>query len=67
MAKPTKENKFTILGEEFSIEHYPVLYQWLQTNPDTLEERLKNLADKVYDGDIGSAAQAFESDLEHGG
>src|SRR3989344_3302350 len=65
--KSSGPKAFTILGKEFAVEHYPVLYRWAQSNPDTLEERLKDLADKVYGGNIGSAAQALESDLEHGG
>ena len=65
MPKSTKEEKFTVLGEEFSVEHYPVLYRWAKSNPQTLEERLKDLADKLYAGNVGSAAQALESDLEH--
>lgn len=66
MEKSNKEKTFSVLGEEFSVKHYPVLYRWAERNLDTLEERLQNLADVIYSGDVVSAAQALESDLEHG-
>ena len=62
-----KENKkiFTILGEEFQIKHFPVLYKWHKTNPETLEERLGDLAKKLYQGEVGMAGAMLESDLQH--
>ncbi|OGL81175.1 hypothetical protein A3B21_02705 [Candidatus Uhrbacteria bacterium RIFCSPLOWO2_01_FULL_47_24] len=60
-----KNQSFQVLGKELSVKHYPVLYRWSKNNPETLNERLKELAEKLYEGNIGSAAQALESDLEH--
>ncbi|OGL65353.1 hypothetical protein A3H11_01100 [Candidatus Uhrbacteria bacterium RIFCSPLOWO2_12_FULL_47_10] len=61
-----KNQSFQVLGEELSREQYPVLYRWSKSNPETLNERLKELAEKLYEGgSVGSAAQALESDLEY--
>ena len=60
-----KKKEFVVLGVSLSQEHFPVLYRWAESNPETLNERLQDLANKVYEGNVSSAAQALESDLEH--
>ncbi len=55
-----------ILGEEINQENFPILYKWAQEHPETLEQQLKSVADKWHNGNITSAMQALESDLEHG-
>lgn len=60
-----KQTKTIILGEEMSPEHYPVLIRMAQDNLPRVEQMVQNLADTVYEGNVGSAMQALESDLEH--
>jgi hypothetical protein len=47
-------------------ENYPKLYSWYKSNPESLKERLVNIAEKWHDNNITSAAQSLESDMEHG-
>lgn len=55
-----------VLGVQIDNKNFPKLYQWAKENPETLEEQLKSIANAWHEGDIGSAMQALESDLEHG-
>ena len=54
---------FEVLGEKFSVEHFPILYDMYQTSKPNLERQLKSIADVCHEGSISSAAVAFESDL----
>ncbi|HEY4499081.1 MAG TPA: hypothetical protein VJH94_03400 [Candidatus Paceibacterota bacterium] len=60
------EDTFIVLGETFSVEHFPNLFQMYQTSPENLERQLQGIADAWHEGKIVSAAVAFESDLAHG-
>ena len=60
------ENTFTVLGETFSVEHFPHLYEMYKTSSDNLARQLQGVADAWHNGSIVSAAQALESDLSHG-
>ncbi len=60
-----QKKELVVAGKKLDPKNYPVLYRWAERNPETLTERLQDLADKVYSGDIVSAAQMLESDLEH--
>ena len=55
-----------VLGEKLDPLYYPKLYQWAKENPETLKTQLKSIANAWHEGNIRSAIQAFESDLEHG-
>lgn len=61
-----KNEQFELLGEIFDIEHFPHLYQMVQTSRENAERQLKSIADVAHEGSVVSAAQAFESDLGHG-
>ena len=63
-----KNNKpiIEMLGESLDYQNFPKLYQWANENPETLETQLKSIANAWHEGDIRSAMQALESDLEHG-
>lgn len=61
-----QNGEFELLGETFGIEHFPHLYQMVQTSRENAERQLKSIADAWHEGSIVSAAQAFESDLAHG-
>lgn len=65
MAKPIKQKKFVVAGLKLDRKNFPVFYQSAKKNQPLLEEKLKKLANEVYQGNVGSAAQALESDLEH--
>lgn len=56
---------FTVLSEMFEIRHYPKLYGMYQRSPENLARQLQGIADAWHNGNIGSAAAAFESDLQH--
>lgn len=60
------EETFTVLGETFQAKHFPRLYGMYKASPANLEHQLKGVADSWHEGDISSAAIAFESDLQHG-
>ena len=60
------EKTFTVLGETFSVQHFPHLYEMYKTSPENLERQLQGIADTWHEGKIVSAAVAFESDLAHG-
>lgn len=60
------QRSVAILGEEINAGNMPKLYKWAKTNPETLEQQLKSIADKWHNGSIATAMQALESDLEHG-
>ena len=60
-----KSETITFLGVRMSEEDFPVLYKWAKSNPATLEEQLKSIAEKWHEGDIISAAQALESDSKY--
>lgn len=64
--KNSTEREFQILGEMFPKEHYPILLRWSEKNQQTLEDTVKSVAEKWHNGDIVSACQALESDLQHG-
>ena len=55
-----------ISDKKLDPKYFPVLYKWVKENPETLESQLKSIADKWHEGNILSAMQALESDLEHG-
>lgn len=55
-----------ILGEDIDQVNFPILYKWAKENPETLESQLKSIAKAWHEGNIRSAMQALESDLEHG-
>jgi hypothetical protein len=63
--KMRSEDAFHKLIKSLSKPDYPKLISWYKRNPHTLKETLESLADKYYEGDITSAAQILESDLEH--
>lgn len=60
------EKYFKIMGEIFQKEEFPILLRWSEKNPQTLEDAVRNVAEKWHNGDIASACQALESDLQHG-
>lgn len=60
------EKYFKIMGETFQKEEFPILLRWSEKNPQTLEDRVRSVAEKWHNGDIASACQALESDLQHG-
>lgn len=60
------DDRILILGEIIDKENFPKLYNWVKTNPKTLESQLKSIAKAWHEGSIISAMQALESDLEHG-
>ena len=64
-SKETAE-EFLILGEKFPTGEYPMLYRRSQMNKEWLEEQIQSVADAWHEGDIVSACQALESDLQHG-
>lgn len=61
----TKAKPIIFLGEKLDPKHYPILYKWAKTNPETLKRQLLSLA-RLPGGSIRSAMQNLESDLEHG-
>ena len=61
-----KEKPIKVFNEEINPDNMPKLYLWAKTNPKILEGQLKSVADKWHEGNISSAMQALESDLEHG-
>ena len=61
--KQAKE--IVVSGATLTQKSYPVLFKWAQRNPDTLAERLENMA-KTFESNTQSVAQSLESDLEHG-
>lgn len=60
-----QKKEFDPLGLKLDQKNFPVLYRSWKHDPVWLEKRLRALADAVYQGDVASAAQALESDLEH--
>ena len=68
--KETQGNQyrhFKICGEWFSSAYFPNLAQMEATSSNNAENQLKSIANAWHDGDISSAAIAFESDLQHDG
>ncbi len=62
----SKQNqKLIILGEELDPKYFPKLSRWALTNPSTLEDQLKSIAEKWHEGNIVAAILALESDLSH--
>lgn len=66
MKNNSKKGNFKVLGEDFSAEHFPILYRMYQANRENLEGQLQSVADAWHEGNIASAAMALESDLAHG-
>jgi len=69
MESYTRENnnqEISVLGVGLEKKYFPKLYQWAMSNPATLEDTLQSVADKWHNGNLTSAAQALESDLQHG-
>lgn len=60
------DNKVLILRETIDKKNFPILYKWAQEHPDTLEAQVKSIAKAWHEGNIMSALQALESDMEHG-
>jgi hypothetical protein len=61
-----KENgSFKVLGEYFKIKHFPNMYDMYRTSWENLENQLGSIAKAWHEGDLNSAAIAFESDLAH--
>lgn len=54
-----------IFDMELDEENFPVLRKWALKNPETLEKQVKSIANAWHEGNVISAMQAFESDLEH--
>lgn len=65
MKTPDIKGTFEILGEVFEIKYFPDLYAMFKANKTNLEEQLRSIADAWHEGNIGSAAIALESDLNH--
>lgn len=51
-------------GVHLTKKHYPVLYDWAQTHPETLARILRESAKKMRVAP-STVAQSLESDLEH--
>lgn len=58
-----KDKPIIILGEEIRKEYLPKLYEWAKSNPATLAEQLKSVADAWHKGNIGMAMVSLETDL----
>lgn len=58
-------NTFQIAGENFETKDFPNLYEMYKISPQNAEDQLRSIADAWHEGNIVSAAQAFESDLAH--
>jgi len=67
MKNEKKTEYFELCGEKFSVECFPKLYERFLTGKFGVEQWLKSLADKIYEGNVVTAAQMLESDLEHDG
>lgn len=59
------EDSVIIAGVKIDKEHFPILYDWAKTHPETLEKQLKGLAVATKSDDLQSVAIIFENDLEH--
>jgi hypothetical protein len=59
----TSGKAFELCGESFQIQNFPNLYDMYLNNKGWAEEQLKSIADAWHEGDVVSAAQALESDL----
>ncbi len=55
-----------ILEKKLDPLYFPVLYKWAQEHPETLKSRVRSIAKAWHEGNITSALQAMESDLQHG-
>lgn len=60
------KEKVKLCGEEISKKHFPILYQRAVNNKEGTEEMVKSVAKAWHDGNVVSAMQALESDLQHG-
>jgi len=56
---------FPILGYEFQVYHYPVLFSKYVHDPSWTAEQVQRTADLWHEGSVVSAMQALESDLQH--
>jgi len=56
---------FICNGKIFKKEHFPVLYDYASKNPDAFLAEMNSVASAWHEGNITSAAQAMESDLQH--
>lgn len=63
--KRERKKVINVLGEIVDPDNQPKLYRWAKENPETLEKKLKSLANALH-GSIGATIIALESDLEHG-
>lgn len=61
----SKNGNLIILGEELDEKDFPNLCKWAKTNPDTLIEQIKSIAQKWHEGSYSSAIIALEVDLSH--
>ena len=57
--------KLKILGVELDEKNFPVLFKWAKNHPDTFKQQVQAVAEAWHEGDIMSACQALESDMEH--
>ena len=65
MKKNLENEIIEILGVKLDKENFPVLYEWAKSNPETLAEQAKSIADAWHDGNIGMAMVCLESDLKY--
>ena len=57
--------KATILGEEITSEHYPIMVEKAKADIVATEQMVKSVAEAWHEGSVVSALQALESDLQH--
>lgn len=66
MTNDNTNETFELCGETFQIEYYPKIYAMVCADKFSAGEQLRSIADAWHEGSITSAAQAIESDLQHG-
>lgn len=54
-----------LLGHKISQETHPKLYRRALINKPWLEEQILSIAEKWQDGDVATAINVFEIDLQH--
>ena len=63
----SNEKNPVVLGEELDQENFPVLRRAALHDLPHLESQVRSVANAWHEGDVVSALQALESDLEHNG
>lgn len=58
--------KIQILGQEISKEEFPMLSAMIEKDKEHAERTINSVAKAWHGGNVMSAMQALESDLQHG-